>query len=251
MMSLQSIHSHHHAPANVTFAHIDSLQPEEVIEWGYSIFGETMIMTTSFGAESAVMLHMATRTIRDLKIVFIDTGFLFPETYRFMRVLRDRFNLDLRIFVPSLTPACLEALHGRLWEQEGSGRELYQHLTRVEPMNRALEQLNARAWIAGLRREQTPYRAQLRKIERQGSVFKLCPILDWTEEDVRGYMHKHDLPYHPLYAQGYRSIGEVHSTQPTPPGQDARAGRSLGKDRECGLHTSHIKDASAPERVKP
>lgn len=250
MMSLHPILSDHHEPANVTFAHIDSLHPEEVIEWGYSFFGETMIMTTSFGAESAVMLHMATRIIPDLKVVFIDTGYLFPETYRFMRELRDQFNLDLRIFVPSLTPACLEALHGRIWEREGSGRKLYQQLTRVEPMNRALEQLNARAWIAGLRREQTPYRAQLRKIERQGSVFKLCPILDWTEDDVKSYMRKHSLPYHPLYAQGYRSIGEVHSTRPTPPGEDARAGRRLGEDRECGLHTSHLRDASPTEEER-
>jgi phosphoadenosine phosphosulfate reductase len=103
-------------------------------------------------------------------------------------------------------------------------------------MERALRELGARAWLAGLRREQTSFRSSLRTVEFQDGVYKVHPILGFTREDVARYMAEHELPYHPLRDQGYRSLGDVHSTHPVAPGQSDRSGRSLGPRGECGIH---------------
>ena len=109
-------------------------------------------------------------------------------------------------------------------------------MNKVEPMDRAVRELGARAWIAGLRGNQNTFRASLRPVELQGGVYKVHPILNWDREQIHHYLRVNDLPYHPLYRRGYRSIGDVHSTTPTGEGEDARAGRRLGVHSECGLH---------------
>jgi phosphoadenosine phosphosulfate reductase len=209
---------------------------EEVLEWARNTFGDDLVLTSSFGADSAVMLHLVHRIAPRTRVLFLDTGYLFPETYQFAEELRQRFELDLRVYAPAMTAARQEALYGKLWEGDERDLERYQRINKIEPMDRALRELAPRAWLAGLRSRQNSFRAGLKKIELQGMVYKVHPILDWTDEDVHHYMRANDLPYHPLRKRGYRSIGDVHSTVPTQEGEDARAGRRLGVHSECGIH---------------
>lgn len=210
--------------------------PEAILEWARDAFGDRLVLTSSFGAESAVMLHLASRVIPSAPVIFLDTGYLFPETYQFAEELKERLNLDVRVYSPKMTAARQEALYGRLWEGDEQDLALYQQMNKVEPMDRALRELGAKAWVAGLRSNQTSFRAALRPIELQNNVYKVHPILGWDAEQIHRYLRVNDLPYHPLYRRGYRSIGDVHSTVPTEEGEDARAGRRLGTHLECGIH---------------
>ncbi len=211
--------------------------PQELIRWAYETFGANLAMTSSFGAQAAVMLHLATQVVPDIPVIALDTGYLFPETYRFAQELTERLNLNVHWFSPRITTAMMEAVHGRLWEQGDDGYRKYHELTKGEPMRRAVRELGVQAWIAGLRANQTEHRASLRPIELQSGIVKVHPILQWTTRDIHNYLKTHDLPYHPLYEQGYASIGDTHSTQPiTAEGGNERAGRFQGLRQECGLH---------------
>jgi phosphoadenosine phosphosulfate reductase len=228
-------------------AELRDASAEEVLEWARNTFGDDLVLTSSFGADSAVMLHLVHRIAPRTRVLFLDTGYLFPETYQFAEELRQRLDLDLRVYSPGMTAARQEALYGKLWEGGERGLEHYQRLNKIEPMDRALRELAPRAWVAGLRSRQTAFRAGLKKIELQGTVYKVHPILGWTDEDVHHYMRANDLPYHPLRKRGYRSIGDVHSTAPTREGEDARAGRRLGVHSECGIH---LPRAAADDSLK-
>ena len=216
--------------------------PEELIEWAVGQFGDALIASTSFGATSAVMLHLIRRVAPKTPVVCIDTGYLFPETYQFADALAKRLELGVHFYTAAMSAARQEALYGRLWEQGEDGVKRYLQINKVEPMQRALDELGARAWMAGLRSEQTPHRAGLRRIDRQDGRVKLHPILHWTAREVDAYMKEHDLPYHPMFEQGYRSIGDHHSTIPTTADMDPRDGRILGQTRECGLHLPLTKE---------
>jgi phosphoadenosine phosphosulfate reductase len=209
---------------------------EELIGWASARYGERLIASTSFGATSAVMLHLVHRVAPRTPIICVDTGYLFPETYQFAEALIQRLNLDVRFYSAQMSPARQEALYGKLWEQGEDGVNRYLQINKVEPMQRAIRELGAEAWMAGLRAEQTEHRAGLRRVDRQDGRIKLHPVLHWTGEDMTAYMDRHDLPYHPMFEQGYRSIGDHHSTIPTTADMDPRDGRILGKTRECGLH---------------
>lgn len=217
-------------------AHLSAAGAEEVVRWAAETFGDALVMSSSFGAHSALMLHLVTRVVPRIPVVFLDTGYLFPETYRFAEELRRRFDLRLEVYSPRMTAARQEALFGTLWNGDEADLRRYHQMNKIEPMQRALRELGARAWLAGLRAEQTELRAGLRKVELQNGVYKVHPILDWTKDDVERYMEEHGLPHHPLYGWGYRSIGDVHSTRRVQPGEHDRAGRRLGEKRECGIH---------------
>ncbi|MFI4861855.1 MAG: phosphoadenylyl-sulfate reductase [Phycisphaerales bacterium JB063] len=206
------------------------------VAWAAEQFGRGLAMTSSFGAQSAVMLHLVTRVVPDIPVVWIDTGYLFPETYRFAEALRDRLDLNLKVYTGTLTPARFEALHGRSWEDPGQGQTDYLRRFKVEPMKRAIETLGITCWLAGLRAEQTDHRATLRPVELQDGVYKVHPILNWTRKDVGEYLTRHDLPYHPLVEQGYASIGDTHSTRKVTDEMTDRDGRFTGLRQECGLH---------------
>jgi phosphoadenosine phosphosulfate reductase len=210
--------------------------PEALIEWASERFGDKLIASTSFGATSAVMLHLVHRLAPGTPIICVDTGYLFAETYQFAEDLIKRLDLDVRFYSAQMSPARQEALYGKLWEQGEEGVDRYLQINKVEPMQRAIRELDAQGWMAGLRSEQTEHRARLRRIDRQDGRIKIHPILHWTVEQVTSYMERYDLPYHPMFEQGYRSIGDHHSTIPTTADMDPRDGRILGKTRECGLH---------------
>jgi phosphoadenosine phosphosulfate reductase len=216
--------------------------PEELIEWASAKYAGALIASTSFGATSAVMLHLIHRIAPRTPIVCVDTGYLFPETYQFAEALIKRLHLQVHFYSAPMSAARQEALYGKLWEQGEEGVKRYLQINKVEPMQRALEDLGAKAWMAGLRSEQTEHRAGLRRIDRQDGRIKLHPILHWTLQEVDVYMKDNDLPYHPMFDEGYRSIGDHHSTIPTTADMDPRDGRILGQTRECGLHLPLTKE---------
>jgi len=207
-----------------------------IVRWAADAFGAGLMMSSSFGAQSAVMLHLVTKVVPDIPVILIDTGYLFPETYQFVEQLTASLKLNLKVYQPRLSPARHEALHGRQWEQDEDGLTEYNQVRKVEPMRRAMRELQATAWLAGLRREQTDYRATLETVQVQDGVYKVHPVLNWTTQQVHRYLTEHDLPYHPLYQQGYSSIGDHHSTVPITAGMSERDGRFAGLKQECGLH---------------
>jgi len=230
-------------------ASLEGASAEDVIRWASQSFGERLVMTSSFGAHSALMLHLVSRVVPEIPVIFLDTGYLFPETYQFAEQLRTRFGLRLEVFSPRMTAARQEALYGRLFDGDEEELRRYQELNKIEPMQRALRELDAGAWIAGLRGQQTEFRSGLRKVEVQDGVYKVHPILEWSKDDVAAYFETHDLPFHPLYPWGYRSIGDMHSTVPVDPNSDDdRSGRLLGEKRECGIHLPSSPEEDASRR---
>jgi phosphoadenosine phosphosulfate reductase len=220
---------------NQTFEHSSAT---ELIEWGYQTFGKGMVLTTSFGIQSAVMLGLATSIVPDIPVIWVDTGYLPPETYRFAEQLIARLSLNIKVYQSPISPARMEALHGRLWENgtvEAFNR--YDAIRKVEPMQRALSELRATAWLTGLRSKQTEHRKTLNRVEMQENRYKLLPILHWGSKDVYDYLKAHDLPYHPLWQEGYVSVGDAHSSRPLAADDtDERATRFNGLKQECGIH---------------
>ena len=215
---------------------LSSATAEERIRWAAGEFGDGLILSTSFGIQAAVMLHLATRVVPAIPVVFIDTGYHFPETYRFASDLSKRLQLNLKVYNPLLTAARQEALYGKRWEQGLDGLKAYNLDNKVEPMDRAVRELAATAWLAGLRRVQASTREGLSFVQAQNKITKVHPILDWDNRTVHRYLTAHDLPYHPLWDQGYVSVGDWHSSAPLQPGQTEEQTRFGGLKRECGLH---------------
>lgn len=193
-------------------------------------------LSSSFGAQAAVSLHLVTAQRPDIPVILIDTGYLFPETYRFVDTMTERLKLNLKVYRPQIGVAWMEARHGRIWEDGVDGLSEYNHLRKVEPMQRALRELGVRTWIAGLRRSQSTTRAGIDFLEMKDGRWKLHPLADWTDRDVWQYLNRHDLPYHPLWHEGYVSIGDVHTTRPLEAGMSEQDTRFFGLQRECGLH---------------
>lgn len=221
-----------------------SLSASERVRWALDYLPGQAILTSSFGVQSAVMLHLVTRHKPDIPVVLIDTGYLFPETYTFVDELRDRLSLNLKTFRADLSPAWQEVRFGRLWEQGVKGIEHYNQLNKVEPMARALDDLQTGTWFSGLRRSQSGSRSEIDIAQAHGNdVVKIHPLADWTDRDIHAYLKAHDLPYHPLNAQGYVSIGDHHTSRPLGDLKNAEATRFGGLVRECGLHQ--------PDRFEP
>lgn len=231
-----------HAVSSLDEAQIEAAPAEERIRLAYQHYGERLVLSTSFGVQSAVMLHMVTQIVPQIPILFIDTGYLFPETYRFAAELVQRLSLNLKTFRSQQSAAQQEALYGKLWEQGLDGLKRYNELNKVEPMNRAITQLGAQAWISGLRRVQSNSRKKRPAIEKQNKIVKLYPIIDWSDKAIYDYLTQHDLPYHPLWDQGYVSVGDWHSTSKLSAGMHAEDTRFGGLKRECGLHESSAAD---------
>ncbi len=194
------------------------------------------VLASSFGAQSAVMLHLVTRVEPDIPVVLIDTGYLFPETYRFVDELTARLRLNLKVFRSEASPAWQETRFGRLWEKGVDGIEQYNRMTKQEPMQRALKELDGETWFSGLRRSQADTRANIQPIEFRRGRFKVHPLFDWTDRDIGRYLKQHELPYHPLWNKGYLSIGDWHTTRSLAEAGTVDGLRFFGLKRECGLH---------------
>ena len=208
----------------------------ERVRWAYETYGDKLVLTTSFGVQSAVMLHLVTTQIPEIPVIFVDTGYLFPATYSFAAELTERLNLNLKTYIPKQTAAQQEALYGKLWEEGIDGLNRYNHINKVEPMNRAVKELGAEAWLSGLRRTQSSSRSERKVVETQNKMTKIYPIIDWNDRDIYEYLTENNLPYHPLWDQGYVSVGDWHSTKKLGEGMTEEDTRFGGLKRECGLH---------------
>lgn len=222
-------------PASLS-AEIAPMRAGERIKLLHKRLGDHLVATTSFGLQSAVMLHLIHENAPEIPIVFIDTGHLFPETYQYAEQLCAMLpKLDLRVYQPTISAARMQALWGNLWENGKEGAERYGVLTKVEPMNRALRELGADVWLSGLRRSQSETRSDRPFVEQQKKTLKAYPILDWADAQVDIYLHQHNLPRHPLSEKGYLTMGDWHSTRPSEDGTAAGT-RFNGEKFECGLH---------------
>lgn len=210
----------------------------ELVQWAAETFGSGLVLSTSFGIQSAVMLHLVTSVVPDIPVIWVDTGYLPAKTYLFAEELTERLKLNLKMYQSPLSPARMEALYGRLWAQDDvDALNRYDTIRKVEPMQRALQELGATAWLAGLRRDQTNHRKQLGRLALQNDIYKVHPILNWNSKDIYDYLQTHDLPYHPMFDEGYVSVGDWHSSRPvTAEDGDERDTRFRGLKQECGLH---------------
>ena len=222
--------------AEALSAELARLKAGDRLQLLHQRYGKRLVASTSFGLQAAVMLDLIARNAPEIPVIFIDTGYHFPETYRYAAELTERFGTDLRVYHPTHSAARIEALWGKLWEQGKEGMDKYGVLTKIEPMDRALRETGGDVWISGLRRSQSSTRVERPFAEQQKKTLKVYPILDWADAQVSVYMHDRGLPRHPLEAEGYVTMGDWHSTRPAIDGLDAEATRFNGEKYECGLH---------------
>ena len=206
---------------------VEAMSAEDVLRWAHEQFGARMCLTCSWQRQSSVLIHMVNELGLELPIVELDTLVLFPETYETRDRLVERYGLQLKSFRPVDAP-------DKLWETEP---DRCCHIRKVEPLVSALAPYDA--WLAGIRREQSPSRADTPKLswsERYG-VWKVNPLADWDEKRVWAYIKVNEIPYNPLHEAGYRSIGCIPCTRPIAEDEEERAGRWAGSDKlECGIH---------------
>ena len=230
------------SPKEIADLNRDALEQatQAQVAWSDRVFGRHLIVSTSFGIQSAVILHLVSRMIPRIPVVFVDTGYLVPDTYRYAAQLTELLHLDVRTYAADMSPAEMERRHGKLWETD---LDEYHRIRKVEPMRRAIAELDAHAWIAGLRADQTTFRSTLDPVTFQDGIYKIHPILRWRSQDVYYYMEHYGLPQHPLWEQGYTRVGDWHSSSPAGSSDpDDKSGRFDGRAEECGLHTSGIAD---------
>ncbi len=211
------------------------LSAAERVRWALAHLPVRPVLSSSFGIQAAVMLHLVTRQEPDIPVILTDTGYLFPETYRFIEQLTEQLKLNLKVYRAELSPAWQEVRYGRLWET-AEGIRQYNQINKVEPMQRALRELQAGTWFTGLRRDQSSTRTERNIVELSRGVIKVQPIIDWTSKQIFYYLKEHGLSYHPLWEEGYISVGDTHSTRKFEPGMAEEDTRFNGFGRECGLH---------------
>ena len=227
----------------------ESADAAKIVSWAATEFAGDLVMSSSFGAESALLLHMATRVLPRIRVIMIDTGFLFPETHRFMEELRLRFDLNVWVYRTKNDPFAY--LHGAGEENPNWRNDVNSccAANKNEPMERAFADLRPKAWLRGIRRQQAETRKKRSIIEwsPRYQAWAISPLLNMTTKDIFHYMKQHDLPYHPLYEQGYTSIGcnPLSCTRPIQPGEDPRSGRWSGSGKvECGINLTNSLDSS-------
>lgn len=217
----------------------------ERVQWAAENLESELVLSSSFGIQAAVCLHLITSVKADIPIILTDTGYLFPETYHFIDDLTEQLNLNLKIYRAGYSPAWQEARYGKLWEDGIEGLTKYNQINKVEPMKRALKELNAKTWFSGLRRSQSSSRGHLPVLSIQNSCFKFLPIIDWTNKQVHYYLEENGLSYHPLWDKGYVSVGDVQTSRPLEVGMSEEETRFFGLKRECGLHEDPIEEAGS------
>jgi phosphoadenosine phosphosulfate reductase len=220
---------------------LEPLGAEERLRWARDTFGDGLAMTTSFGIQSSVLLHMVSELTgpqeRPVPVIWVDTGYLPPETYRYAELLAGRLRIDLHVVQSEMSPARMEALHGRLWESGTvADLELYNRIRKVEPLDRALRDLEVHCWASGVRGGQTDHRRRMSPFDPVRGIWALRPLLSWSSRDVFYYMEKHGLPQHPLFEKGYSTVGDWHTSAPDDGSASGRATRFGGLKQECGIH---------------
>ena len=215
------------APDDLEIARINrGVSTEALLEWVARLDGP-VIATSSFQTQSTPFLHLLSKHLPEVPILFLDTGFHFPETLAYRDQLAEQLKLNLVNVVAPRVP---------LYSQD---TEVCCQLNKVDPLQPHLD--SAAVWLTGIRRDQTQQRRSQPLVTREASGrLKVCPMAAWTQSRIDDYLFRFELPEHPLTSSGYRSIGCAPCTVPTAVGQDARAGRwADGEKVECGIHFGH------------
>ena len=214
---------------------LETATPQAILAWTWREFRPHVVLTCSFQHDGVVLAHMLRDIAPEVPVVFIDTGFHFPETLAYRDEIRRRFDLPLVELQPIMPRAEFAATHGL--DLYARDPDLCCHINKVEPLKRYLP--GVRAWVNGRRRDQASTRQAMRVVEAfQGDLHKVNPMCSWTSRDTFQYMERHAIPMHPLFEKGYASIGCAPCTRPVLPGEDERDGRWAGTGKvECGLHT--------------
>ena len=215
---------------------LKTLTAQERVDYCLEYFPSNFALSSSFGAQSAVSLHLLTQAFPDIPVLVADTGYLFPETYQFIDSLQEKLNLNLKVYRSKFSPAWQEARYGKAWKEDQASMDDYNMRNKVEPIQRGLDELNVETWFAGLRSNQSKLRENLPFVQEFKGRYKVHPILDWNDKKIHDYLKAHDLPYHPLWEKGYLSIGDVHSTRSIHEASNDDEMRFNGFNRECGLH---------------
>lgn len=227
----------------------ETSDPQRIVAWAAAQFGRELVMTSSFGAESALLLHVANQALPGIRVIMIDTGYLFPETFAHMEALRKRLDLNVWVYRTKNDP--IAWLHHAGEENPEWRKDVNAccAANKIEPMERAMRDLVPRAWLRGIRRNQAETRKDAKFVDwaNRYKCYAISPLLNWTGREIYAYMKKHDLPYHPLYEKGYLSIGcnPLSCTRPVQLGEDPRAGRWADAGKvECGINLTNSLDSA-------
>ncbi len=217
-------------------AGFEGKDPREILRWAVDTFHPDLSMACSFGGISGmVLLDMMMKINSQVEVFYLDTDYLFPESYDLVKRASERYGFTPSAYKSLITPEEQAAQHGaELWTSDPN---LCCALRKVEPNKRAME--GKRAWITGIRRDQTKNRANVDLVEwdTQFDLVKINALASWDDRQVWGYIFEHDVPYNPLHDRGYPSIGCTNCTKAVNPGDDPRSGRWADFDKdECGLH---------------
>ena len=213
----------------------EAWRPEQLLDWAFDTFGNSVAISSAFGAEGMVLIDMASRIRKNFRLFTLDTEFLFPETYALMDQVEQKYGIKIERVLPLNSPEGQEAAHGAaLWQRNP---DLCCNLRKIEPLRRKLKELQA--WITSIRRDQTADRARAGKVEcdQKFNLVKINPLADWNTKQVWQYIREREVPYNVLHDLNYPSIGCTHCTRAVRLGEDPRAGRWSGSTKtECGLH---------------
>jgi phosphoadenosine phosphosulfate reductase len=217
----------------------ETASPETILQWAVEQFGDRIALSSSFQTQSVALLHIVSQVAPQIKVIFVDTGYHFAETIQYRDQLAEQFGLNI---------VTVGAKDQERMDQDGEGNPLYQSnpdlccaLHKNAPIAKGLE--NTDAWITGIRRDQTATRKVAQYVERQDDgLYKVNVLLNWSSRDLWKYINQHDLPAHPLFHQGFMSVGCAPCTRAVQAGEDERSGRWAGRNKtECGLHVADVR----------
>lgn len=228
---------------------LEVVDPPEIVRWAVERFGDGLVIGSSFGRDGLVVIDLARRWRPDIPVLFLETGYHFPETLAFRDRLRERWGVNVVDVRPALPVAAQDATYGP--DLYARDPDTCCTLRKVEPLQRALS--GRSAWLTGVRRDQHAGRAATPVVEWQELVpggrglFKINPMAGWTRERIDAYSSAHHLPQHPLWTQGYPSVGCAPCTRRVGPGGAERDGRWAGTTKiECGIHLAGIQRSTSP-----
>jgi phosphoadenosine phosphosulfate reductase len=215
-------------------ARLRDAEPQEILRAAIERFGSRLALVSSFGSESAVLLHMAAQIDPNITVLFLDTGMLFGQTLDYRKQLAAKLGLtDVRDLRPQFQDLAMQDPSADLWKTD---TDACCNIRKVLPLDRALQ--GYEGWITGRKRFQGGERLRLQVVEQGESQIKFNPLANWSKEQIEAYAAEHELPAHPLVAFGYPSIGCWPCTKAVEEGQDERSGRWAGSQKtECGIHT--------------
>ncbi len=221
--------------------HFANAAPDEVVRYFFKLYSDKLTFATSFGAEDQALMHIIAASKIPIQIFALDTGKLFPGTYKLLELTSRRYHQHIKVYLPdnNKVQQMIENKGENLFYESVENRKLCCYIRKVEPLKRALNDMQA--WITGLRRGQSAERSKIELVEwdDDNALLKINPLCHWTEEQLWQFIRKHDIPFNPLHDKNYKSIGCAPCTRALKPGEDVRAGRwwwEQNNSKECGLH---------------